>query len=193
MDNFFGLGTANAFYDKRRHVNLVFYTMMMLRLMKKDNSFIVQLKQILSSGYDKNARADKICEYILTDYEISYLNYLRSRYNLNEDEYITILAGETLTQGQVKSPASYQGINNWELIVQMVYATALCGSAYQGYVQQLVNNFFYPICSGMRGVTLQPSTFRLISENMNACLNQGKRLFSDLPYIERYIIEKLGV
>ena len=87
MDNFFGLGTANAFYDKRRHVNLVFYTMMMLRLMKKENSFMVQLKQILSSGYDKNARADKICEYILTDYEISYLNYLRSRYNLNEDEY----------------------------------------------------------------------------------------------------------
>jgi len=40
---------------------------------------------------------------------------------------------------------------------------------------------------------LQPSTFRLISENMNACLNQGKRLFSDLPYIERYITEKLGV
>ena len=193
MDNFFGLGTASAFYDKRRHVSLVFYTMMMLRLMKKENSFMVQLKQILSSGYDKNARADKICEYILTDYEISYLNYLRSRYNLNEDEYVTILAGETLTQGQVKSPAGYQGRENWEMIIQMMYATMLSGSAYQGYVQQLVNNFFYPICSGMKGVILQPSTFRLISENMNACLNQGKRLFSDLPYIERYIIEKLGV
>ena len=43
MDNFFGLGTANAFYDKRRHVNLVFYTMMMLRLMKKDKHSMIAL------------------------------------------------------------------------------------------------------------------------------------------------------
>lgn len=53
MDNFFGLGSANAFYDKRRHVNLVYYTMMMLRLTKRDSSFLMNLKQILSSGFDK--------------------------------------------------------------------------------------------------------------------------------------------
>ena len=193
MDNFFGLGTANVSYDKRRHVNLVYYTMMMLRLTKKENSFMMSLQQILSSGFDKNVRADLICENILTNYEISYLNYLRGRYGLSEDEYVTILAGEGLTQGQVKSPAGYQSLDNWELIVQMFYATALSGVAYQEYVQQLVTSFFYPICSGMRGVSLQNSTFRLISENINVCLNQGKRLFSDLPYIENYIIEKLKI
>lgn len=165
--------------------------MMMLRLTKKENSFIMTLKQILSSGYDKGTKADLICEHILTELEISYLNYLRGRYGLSEDEYVTILAGEALGQGQVKSPAGYQGIQNWEMIVQMFYATMLCGPAYQGYVQQLVKDFFYPICSGMRGVTLQSSTFRLISENMNSCLNQGKRLFSDLPYIEKYIIDRI--
>ena len=131
MDNFFGLGTANSAYDKRRHVNLVYYTMMMLRFTKKDNSFMMNLKQILSSGYDKNTKSDLICQHILTDLEISYLNYLRTRYGLNEEEYITILAGESLGQGQVKSPAGYQGTQNWEMIVQMFYATMLSGPAYQ--------------------------------------------------------------
>jgi hypothetical protein len=191
MDNFFGLGTANSAYDKRRHVNLVYYTMMMLRFTKKDNSFMMNLKQILSSGYDKNTKSDLICQHILTDLEISYLNYLRTRYGLNEEEYITILAGESLGQGQVKSPAGYQGTQNWEMIVQMFYATMLSGPAYQGYVQQLVSSFFYPFCSGMRDVTLQSSTFRLISENMNKCLAQGKRLFTDLPYIEQYVIRAI--
>jgi hypothetical protein len=191
MDNFFGLGTANSAYDKRRHVNLVYYTMMMLRFTKKDNSFMMNLKQILSSGYDKNTKSDLICQHILTDLEISYLNYLRTRYGLNEEEYITILAGESLGQGQVKSPAGYQGTQNWEMIVQMFYATMLSGPAYQGYVQQLVSSFFYPFCSGMRDVTLQSSTFRLISENMNKCLDQGKRLFTDLPYIEQYVIRAI--
>ena len=193
MDNFFGHGTASSIYDKRRHINIVYYTMMMLRLTKKENSFLMTLRQILSSGYDKGTKADMICEHILTNLEISYLNYLRGRYGLSEDEYITILAGEALGQVQVKSPAGYQGVQNWELIVQMFYATMLCGSAYQGYVQQLVRDFFYPFCSGMKGVKLQSSTFRLISENMNSCLNQGKRLFKDLPYIENYVINKLGV
>ena len=191
MDNFFGLGTASASYDKRRHVNLVYYTMMMLRLTKKNNTFMMNLKQILSSGYDKETKADLMCQHILTDYEVSYLNYLRGRYGLSEDEYVTILAGETLTQREVKSPAGYQGNQNWELIIQMFYATALSGPAYQGYVQQLVTSFFYPMCSGMRGVTLQSSTFRLISENMNRCLEQGKRLFTDLPYIEQNVLRAI--
>jgi hypothetical protein len=116
---------------------------------------------------------------------------LRTRYGLNEEEYITILAGESLGQGQVKSPAGDQGTQNWEMIVQMFYATMLSGPAYQGYVQQLVSSFFYPFCSGMRDVTLQSSTFRLISENMNKCLDQGKRLFTDLPYIEQYVIRAI--
>lgn len=191
MDNFFGIGTASASYDKRRHVNLVYYTMMMLRLTIKDNTFMMNLKQILSSGYDKETKADLMCQHILTDYEVSYLNYLRGRYGLSEDEYIIILAGESLGQGLIKSPAGYQEKQNWELIIQMFYATALSGPAYQGYVQQLVTSFFYPMCSGMRGVTLQSSTFRLISENINKCLNQGKRLFTDLPYIEQYVIRAI--
>lgn len=193
MSNFFGLGTASSDYDKRRHINLVYYTMIMLRFTKGGNDFLMSLQQILSSGYDKRTKAVKISKHILTDLEISYLNYLRGRYGLNEEEYVTILAGETIGQVQVKSPAGYQGIQNWELIVQMVYATILCGPAYQGYVQQLVRDFFYPFFSSMRGVTLQSSTFRLISDNMNICLNKGKTLFSDLPYIENYVINKLGV
>jgi len=192
-NNFFGIGTANAFYDKRRHVNLVFYTMIMLRFLKKDHSFLMRYKEIGTSGYDKETRAYMICDQILTVPEVAFLDYLRGRYGLSEDEYVTILSGETHLYKEVRSPASYQGDKNWELIVQMVYATMLSGPAFQGFVQQLVNSFFSVICSGMKGVVLQNSTFRLISENMNTCLNQGKRHFSDLPYIEEYVVNKLGV
>ena len=145
----------------------------------------------MSCGYNKDTKADLICQNILTDLEISYLNYLRGRYGLSEDEYVTILAGETFAQREVKSPAGYQGTKNWEMIIQMFYSTMLCGPSYQGYVQQLVSSFFYPFCSSMRGVTIQSSTFRLISENINKCLNQGKRLFSDLPYIEQCVIRAI--
>lgn len=61
--------------------------MMMLRLTEIENSFLMTLRQILSSGYDKGTKSDMICEHVLTNFEISYLNYLRERYGLSENEY----------------------------------------------------------------------------------------------------------
>lgn len=191
MSNFFGYDTADSFYDKRRHINLVYYTMMYLRLLKGDNTLMLNIKRILSPNNNTLTRANMMCSEILTDYEVSFLNYLKNRYGLSENDYVTILAGETLTQGVVKSPASYTSTSNWELIVQMMYATMLSGPSYQHLVQRLVREFLIPMCSGMRGITLQSSTFRLISENLNTCLNSGKRQWSDLPYIEKYVIDRI--
>ncbi len=189
--NFFGLDTADSFYDKRRHINLVYYSMMHLRLLSGNSLFISSVKRILSLNSNIE-KANLIRKEILTDYEISFLDYLQKRYGLSENDYITILAGETLTQKIVKSPAGYTTKNNWELIIQIMYSTMLSGPSYQHLVQRLVKEFIIPISAGMRGITLQGSTFRLISENMNFCLNQGKRNWSDLPYIEQYIINKIA-
>ena len=191
MSNFFGFDTADSFYDKRRHINLVYYSMMYLRLLNGNGSFMNNIKQILSPCNSTLTRANMMRKEILADYEVAFLDYLRDRYNLPENDYITILAGETLTQGVVKSPAGYTSTNNWELIIQIMYSTMLSGPLYQHLVQRLVNEFLIPISSGMRDITLQKSTFRLISENMNFCLNSGKRKWSDLPYIEQYIIDKI--
>lgn len=191
MSNFFGFDTADSFYDKRRHINLVYYSMMYLRLLNGNSSFMNNIKQILSPCNSTLTRANMMRKEILADYEVAFLDYLRDRYNLPENDYITILAGETLTQGVVKSPAGYTSTNNWELIIQIMYSTMLSGPLYQHLVQRLVNEFLIPISSGMRDITLQKSTFRLISENMNFCLNSGKRKWSDLPYIEQYIIDKI--
>ena len=193
MNNFFGFDSADSFYDKRRHINLVYYTMMYLRLLKGDNTFMLNIKRILSPNNNTLTRADMMCGEILTDLEVSYLKYLKDRYALSVNDYVTILAGETLTQGIVKSPAGYTSTSNWELIVQMMYATMLSGPSYQHLVQRLVRDFFIPMCSGMKGITLQGSTFRLISEYVNTCLNNGKRKWSDLPYIERYVIEDVNL
>lgn len=190
MSNFFGFGSADSFYDKRRHINLVYYTMIYLRLLKENNTFMLNIKRILSHN-NTLTRANMMCSEILTDYEVSFLNYLKNRYGLPENDYVTILSAETLTQGIVKSPAGYTSNSNWELIVQMMYATMLSGSSYQHLVQRLVREFFIPMCLGMKGITLQSSTFRLISENLNTCLNNGKRQWSDLPYIERYVIDRI--
>lgn len=191
MSNFFGFDTADSFYDKRRHVNLVYHCMLHLRLLKGDNAFISSIKQILSPQNGIEVRASMVCGEILTEYEVSFLNYLKNRYGLLENDYVTILSGETLTKSVVKSPAGYTSIDNWRLIVQMVYATMLSGPPYQHLVQRLVIEFIEPISSGMRGVTLENSTFRLISEYLNNCLNNGKRQWSDLPYIEKYIIDRI--
>lgn len=191
MSNFFGFDTADSSYDKRRHINLVYYSMMYLRLLSGNSLDMANIKRILSSNSNSPAKANMMRQEILSDYEVSFLNYLQKRYGLPDDDYVTILAGETLTQGVVKSPAGYTSEKNWELIIQIMYSTMLSGSSYQHLVQRLVNEFLIPISSRMRGVRLQSSTFRLISENMNSCLNQGKRQWSDLPYIEQYIISRI--
>ena len=191
MSNFFGFDTADSSYDKRRHINLVYYSMMYLRLLSGNSLDMANIKRILSSNSNSPAKANMMRQEILSDYEVSFLNYLQKRYGLPDDDYVTILAGETLTQGVVKSPAGYTSEKNWELIIQIMYSTMLSGSSYQHLIQRLVNEFLIPISSRMRGVRLQSSTFRLISENMNSCLNQGKRQWSDLPYIEQYIISRI--
>ncbi len=191
MSNFFGFDTADSSYDKRRHINLVYYSMMYLRLLSGNSLDMANIKRILSSNSNSLAKANMMRQEILSDYEVSFLNYLQKRYGLPDDDYVTILAGETLTQGVVKSPAGYTSEKNWELIIQIMYSTMLSGSSYQHLIQRLVNEFLIPISSRMRGVRLQSSTFRLISENMNSCLNQGKRQWSDLPYIEQYIISRI--
>ena len=190
--NFFGLDTADSFYDKRRHINLVYYSMMHLRLLSGNSLLISNVKRILSLNIATIEKANMMRKEILTDYEISFLDYLQRRYGLPDNDYITILAGEALTQRVVKSPAGYTSLKNWELIIQIMYSTMLSGSSYQHLVQRLVNDFIVPISAGMRGVTLQSSTFRIMSENINFCLNQGKRNWSDLPYIEQYIINKIA-
>jgi len=191
MSNFFGFDTADSSYDKRRHLNLVYYSMMYLRLLSGNSLDMANIKRILSSNSSSLTKANMMRQEVLSDYEVSYLNYLQKRYGLPENDYVTILAGETLTQGVVKSPAGYTSEKNWELIIQIMYSTMLSGPSYQHLVQRLVSEFLIPISSGMRGIRLQSSTFRLISENMNFCLNQGKRQWSDLPYIEQYVISRI--
>ena len=191
MSNFFGFDTADSFFDKRRHINLVYYSMMYLRFLSNNSYELNKIKQTLSANNSALTRANLMRRDILSDYEVSFLDYLQRRYDLPENDYITILAGETLTQGVVKSPAGYTSTSNWELIIQMMYSTMLCGSSYQHLVQRLVSEFLIPMSAGMKGVTLQPSTFRLISENLNVCLNSGKREWTDLPYIEQYVMQRI--
>ena len=191
MNNFFGIGTSDSFYDKRRHINLVYYTMVFLKTLKRENDYIMNLRRVLTPGYSKQEKANMVCNGILNKYEVSYLNYLKTRYHLSEDDYLTILAGETLSQQEVRTPAGYQSTQNWELLIQTMYATMLSGASYQHLVQQFIEGFLAPLAADMRGVTIRASTFRLMGENINKCLNDGKRLFSDLPYIEKYVIDRI--
>lgn len=191
MSNFFGFDTGDNFYDKRRHINLIYYSMMHLRLLSGDNSFIQNIKQIISSNNSALTKANMMRREILNDYECSFLDYLQKRYNLSDSDYTTILSGESLTNGVVKSPAGYTSTQNWEMIIQIMYSTMLCGHSYQHLVQRFVSEFLIPLSARMRGITLQPSTFRLISENINICLAKGKRQWTDLPYIEKFVIDKI--
>ena len=90
MSNFFGFDTADSFFDKRRHINLVYYSMMYLRFLSNNSYELNKIKQTLSANNSALTRANLMRRDILSDYEVSFLDYLQRRYDLPENDYITI-------------------------------------------------------------------------------------------------------
>ena len=79
MSNFFGFDTADSSYDKRRHINLVYYSMMYLRLLSGNSLDMANIKRILSSNSSSLTKANMMRQEVLSDYEVSYLNYLQKK------------------------------------------------------------------------------------------------------------------
>ena len=190
MDNFFGIGTNSSFYDKRRHINLIYQEFVHFKLLVHDNrSLAMQVKQVLAT--DLNTRFNAFQSMFLNNYENNFLYYLKQRYQMPDDDYTRIIAGESFKNPEFKSPAGYNQEQDWRLVIQMIYATILTGHELQPYTQHMIESFIYPFAQGM-GIGVQPSSPRIIGESIQSCLNKGMRSFEDLPAIEDFTLSRLG-
>lgn len=189
-DNFFGVGLASSFYDKRRHINTIYNIFMHYRMIAKGQNFINQLAPIVKCQ-DESVRFSKLTQEILTPLECSYLNYIKNRYSVPESDFITVLSGKTFYESIMKTPAGYYANDNWKLIIQMFYATLCVKPEYHKFDTQIQTGMILKIASGMRDITIDQNKYKTIVFGLNNCINKGMTNFNDLPKIENLIISKL--
>ena len=188
--NFFGIGLGDSFYDKRRHINIIFSIFTHYRLFAEGQSFAAALAPIIHIQ-DEDYLFYCFTQGILAPLEVSYLNYLKNRYNLPEEDFKTILSGYTLREKDIKSPAGYYIDDNWKLIIHMYYATLCVEPEYHKVDYQIQTSMILPFANGMRGINLDQNNYNTIVMGINDCINRGLTQFNDLPKIENYIISRL--
>ena len=186
-ENFFGIGTGSSFYDKRRHINIIFIELLSYHFYT-DSSVSNRILSIIKDPYKSTKeKASDICNDILNYDEHNYLNLLRERVQLSEPDFMLIMSGIVLCQ-ESKYPASYTREQNISLLVEMIVA--------RYYMKPQVNNAFIQINSmivqlakGMRGITITnqnaESLFLLTQEAMAKFRNNYA-----LSQIEEYVISK---
>lgn len=187
MENFFGISSGSSLFDKRRHINTIYAEFFEFRLQKEGQPFVMnKLVPILQKG--KNERFNDIQNHILSDLEYSFLYYLKNRYNLSDDEFITIIAGENHFQRETKTPAGYSLEENYRLLVHMIYATLCVSEYYQSCSKQVLSGFVSSLARQFSGFNTSIGTIIAL---VNECLAKGLTNFTDLPKIENYVISKV--
>lgn len=188
MENFFGISSGSSLFDKRRHVNTIYNEFFQFRYKREGEKNFIVNKLIPILEEDRNERYRIIAQSILSDYEYSFLCYLMRRYNLSEDEFVTIIAGETHFNDSMRTPASYSLVENYRLLIHMIYATILVPEYYQSCTNQVLLGFVTDIAKQFKGIN---TSLGIIATLINECLDKGMRNFSDLPEIEDYVISRI--
>ena len=181
---FFGYGSGESFYDKRRHINVIFQLLMMYKLKSIPSIVIPQLQQALRMPVQE--AAELVCNDILTYSEHNYLNLLRERYCLNDADFTKIMSGYGCTLQVNKTPAGYNKRQNQELLVQMLtsryYMRPQDANAF-AYINSAIAGW----ASGMRGIVMNQETFIRYDQLWRKALALYPTNFQ-LKEIENYII-----
>lgn len=186
-EDFFGYGSANSFYDRRRHINVIFQLLMMYKLKVIPSVVIPQLQQAIKLPMQD--AAELVCNDILTYDEHNYLNLLRERYNLNVTDFTKIVSGYGCTLQVNKTPAGYNKRQNQELLIQMLntryYMRPQDANAFM-YINSVIASW----ASGMNGITMSQETFMTYDQLWRKALALYPTNFQ-LKEIENYIINNL--
>lgn len=102
MENFFGIGLANSFYDKRRHVNVIFMIIMDYHFYANPG-FAERVVSLLKSGCSEPYRTRMIANDYLTRDELNYLNIVREKYSLPSNDFERICSGLSMYDPQYKT------------------------------------------------------------------------------------------
>lgn len=136
---FLGYTTGSSAYDGRRHVNyfLVHFVSYNTAI---DSSLIPYGRTLLDALRSQNFnKAYDICvNHLLTPIQKRFLECLKRKKGLTQDEYTTILSGISLTESIMRTPAGYSKVENKRMFIHNVVATMFM----QPQVQYATNEFY---------------------------------------------------
>ena len=150
-ESFFGYGSGDSQYDTRRHINVIFHELMYYKLYLDLTSTIECIKY--ADSLPLQQAAEYICNDVLSYDEHNYLNLLRSRYGLSEEDFIQIMSGRSMHDKLVKTPAGYDREQNIRLLVQMTIARYYMTPRDENSLVE-INTMIASIAKGMRGINL---------------------------------------
>ncbi len=187
LEDFFGYGSCDSQFDKRRHLNVVFHEMIYYRLYY-DQTTMVQCIRYADSLSLQQA-AEYICNDVLTYDEHNYLNLLRERYLVNDDDFTQILSGRSLHDKLIKTPAGYGREQNIRLLVQMTVARYYLMPRDNNALVK-INTMIASIAKGMRGINLTQEFLQQLFQLTEDAMRRYGNNFA-LSAIENHVIENI--
>lgn len=187
-EDFFGYGSCDFRYDIRRHINVIFHELLYYKLYY-DQTLMVKCIRHADSLPLRQA-AEYICNDVLTFDEHNYLNLLRSRYDLSEEDFIQIMSGRSLHDKLIKTPAGYDKEQNIRLLVQMAIARYYMMPRNENALVN-INNMIASIANGMRGINLTQSFMQQLFQLTDDAMRKFGNNFA-IPQMEDYVIRNIN-
>jgi hypothetical protein len=187
-EDFFGYGSCDSRYDVRRHINVIFHELLYYKLYY-DQSLMVKCIRY-ADGLPLRQAAEYISNDVLTFDEHNYLNLLRSRYGLSDEDFIQIMSGRSLHDKLIKTPAGYGKEQNIRLLVQMAIARYYMTPRNENALVN-INSMIASIAKGMRGVNLTQSSMQQLFQLTDDAMRKFGNNFSNRQ-MEDYVIKNIS-
>lgn len=187
MENFFGYGSGSALFDKRRHLNTVFFLFANYHLIV-DSRIGQQIAYHLKNS-DMETTASFICNDIFSYGEHNSMNLLREKYQIPESDFLQIMGGVGLLERENKTPAGYNRQQNISLLVEMLVSRIYMQPQNTSALQQ-INNIIATIAHKMLPKFTESEIQAMFDLSMEAM-----RLYpheSMLNQIEQYVTNNLN-
>ncbi len=186
-EDFFGYGSCDSRYDTRRHINVIFQELILYKLYYDQ---ALTAKCILyADSLSPQQAAEYFCNDVLSYDEHNYLNLLRLRYSLSEQDFMQIMSGRSLHDKVIKTPAGYDKEQNIRLLVQMTIARYYMTPRNENALVN-INSMIVSIAKGMRGINLTQSFIQQLFQLTEYAMRKFRNN-SAIPQMEDYVINNI--
>lgn len=189
MENFFGIGLANSFYDKRRHVNAILMIILDYHFYATPG-FADRLVALLQSPKSEERKAFEMCnDPFLSFDELNFIKTVKEKVGLPQGDFNRIMSGISLFDKQYKTPAGYGRIENTRLLVDMIVALSYSCNNYQSPAFTKITAEIGALARGMNGISFDQAKFeRLFHLTFEA--QAVYQYTTELKQVEDYVIAR---
>lgn len=189
MDNFFGLGLADSFYDKRRHVNVILMTFINYHFYATPG-YADRLVALVKSSKSEAQKASEMCnDPFLTYDELNFIKTVKEKVGLPLSDFNRIMSGISLYDPQFKTPAGYDQAQNTRLLVDMVVALTYACDDFQSPAFTKMTQMIGALGKGMRGISFDQAKF----ERLFHLSFEAQRIYqytTELRQVEDYVLAR---